>query len=109
MSLMPKHAPAHIARELGELYLREWSKDGAPNRVLLDSDVTVAPTHGNQESSYYHGYYKTHMCTTLWRCLRRRDQPAGHGTLAARQHSCQLYATLSGLKRVVRRLRVAWG
>ncbi len=51
-----------IARELGELYVRERGKDGAPKkRVLLDFDSTDDPTHGDQEGSYYHGYYKTHM------------------------------------------------
>jgi hypothetical protein len=29
--------------------------------VLLDFDSTEDPTHGEQEGSYYHGYYGTRM------------------------------------------------
>jgi Transposase DDE domain group 1 len=50
-----------IARVLFELYLSQREKDGAPQRVLLDFDATDDPTHGEQEGSYYHGYYGQHM------------------------------------------------
>ncbi len=36
-------------------------KDGAPDRMLLDFDATADPTHGEQEGSYYHGYYRQHV------------------------------------------------
>ena len=50
-----------IAEALFELYLKERGKDGAPEKVLLDFDSTDDPTHGEQEGSYYHGYYGQHM------------------------------------------------
>ena len=51
-----------IAHVLFELYLSQREKDGAaPDRVLLDFDSTDDPTHGEQEGSYYHGYYRQHM------------------------------------------------
>ena len=50
-----------MAEVLFELYLEERGKDGAPRRVLLDFDATDDPTHGEQEGSYYHGYYGQHM------------------------------------------------
>ena len=46
-----------IAEALGELYIRERGKGGAPSRVLLDFDATDDPAHGEQEGAYYHGYY----------------------------------------------------
>jgi hypothetical protein len=50
-----------IAREIGEIYVAQRSKEGVPGRVLLDFDSTDDPTHGEQEGSYYHGYYGTRM------------------------------------------------
>jgi hypothetical protein len=47
-----------IAEVLFETYLREREKDGAPKKVLLDFDSTDDPIHGEQEGSYYHGYYR---------------------------------------------------
>jgi len=44
-----------------ETYLSERVKDGAPDRMLLDFDATADPTHGEQEGSYYHGYYRQHV------------------------------------------------
>jgi Transposase DDE domain group 1 len=51
-----------IAQALVKLYIRERMKHGGPpERILLDFDATDDPTHGEQEGSYYHGYYRTHM------------------------------------------------
>lgn len=48
----------HMAEVLFELYLSEREKDGAPEKALLDFDATADPVHGDQEGSYYHGYYR---------------------------------------------------
>lgn len=96
-----------MAETLGELYVRERSKGGVPSRVLLDFDATDDPAHGDQEGSYYHGYYQERilhpllvfdgdtgqLITALLRC---GNTHASRGTLAI-------------LKRIVRRLREAWG
>jgi hypothetical protein len=96
-----------IAREFGELYVRERGKDGAPKRVLLDFDATDDPTHGDQEGSYYHGYYKTHMYHPLVVFDGETNQLITAVLRAGNTHaSC---GALSVLKRVVRRLRQAWG
>src|SRR5215210_1502007 len=50
-----------IAQAIFELYLRERAKDGPPKKVLLDFDATDNPTYGDQEGSYYHGYYRQHI------------------------------------------------
>ncbi|MDP8972528.1 MAG: IS1380 family transposase [Actinomycetota bacterium] len=97
-----------IARELGELYIRERGKEGAPpKRVLLDFDATDAPTHGDQEGSYYHGYYGTHMYHPLVVFDGETDQLIAAVLRAGNTHASR--GALSVLKRVVRRLREAWG
>jgi len=50
-----------ISQVLSELYLRERGKQSTPQKVLLDFDATDDPTHGEQEGSYYHGYYQQHI------------------------------------------------
>ncbi len=95
-----------IARALGELYVRERGKEGAPSRVLLDLDSTDDPTHGEQEGSRYHGYYRQHMYHPLLvfdgatdqlvtAVLRPGNSHAGRGAVAV-------------LKRIVGRLKEAW-
>jgi hypothetical protein len=80
----------HIARALGELYVSERSEGGVPERVLLDFDSTDDPTHGEQEGSYYHGFYKTRMYHPLpFGRLRRGDQPARRCGVAGWQHPRQ--------------------
>jgi hypothetical protein len=96
-----------IAQELGELYIRERGKDGAPQRVLLDFDATDDPTHGEQEGSYYHGYYKTHMYHPLVVFDGETNQLVTAVLRCGNTHASR--GTLSVLKRVVRRLREAWG
>jgi hypothetical protein len=50
-----------IALALGTLYLRERGAAGIPVRIVLDLDSTDDPTHGTQEGTRYHGYYRQHM------------------------------------------------
>src|SRR5262249_20153933 len=52
-----------VARALVALYLQERERvaGGVPTHVLLDLDRTDDPTHGAQEGSSYHGYYRQHM------------------------------------------------
>jgi hypothetical protein len=95
-----------LALALGEVYLRERERGGVPKRVVLDFDGTDDPTHGAQEGSAYHGYYRQHMYHPLLvfdadtdqlvtAVLRRGTAHAGHGALAV-------------LKRVVRAVRARW-
>jgi hypothetical protein len=50
-----------LAVAVGELYLRERERNGVPTQIVLDLDGTDDPTHGQQEGSAYHGYYRHHM------------------------------------------------
>lgn len=95
-----------VAEALGEIYLRERERDGVPTHIVLDLDSTDDPTHGDQEGSAYHGYFRQHMYHPLLvfdgetgqfitAILRPGTAHAGHGALAI-------------LKRLVRRLRERW-
>ncbi len=50
-----------MAQALGEVYIQERGKGGVPKRILLDFDGTDETTHGGQEGSCYHGYYRQHL------------------------------------------------
>ncbi len=95
-----------MAEILFELYLSEREKDGGPERVLVDFDSTDDPTHGDQEGSYYHGYYRQHM----YHPLLVFDGETGH-LLTALLRAGNTHASNSSvalLKRVVKRLRERW-
>ena len=95
-----------IAEALFELYLQQRSKDRPPQKILLDFDATADPTHGEQEGSYYHGYYKQHM----YHPLLVFDGESGHLITAllraGNTHSSRSCVAL--LKRIVARLRGRW-
>jgi DDE family transposase len=95
-----------IAEVLFELYLTQREKDGAPEKVLLDFDATDDPTHGEQEGSYYHGYYRQH----IYHPLLVFDGESGH-LITALLRAGNTHASNSSvalLKRIVTRLRERW-
>jgi len=95
-----------LAVALGQLYLRERERDGVPHHIVLDIDGTDDPTHGQQEGSAYHGYYRQHMLHPLLvfdgethqlitAILRRGNTHGSTGVVAV-------------LKRIVAALRARW-
>jgi hypothetical protein len=50
-----------MAEALFELYVSRREEGGPPKKILLDFDATADPAHGEQEGSYYHGYYEQHI------------------------------------------------
>jgi DDE family transposase len=103
---VPARACYRMAVALGELYIRERRTDGVPHTILLDFDSTDDPTHGEQEGSYYHGYYGTHM----YHPLLVFDGDTGHLiTVVLRPGNTHASrGAVAILKRIVRRLRAAW-
>ena len=95
-----------IAEALLELYLTQRGKDGAPGKILLDFDSTDDPTHGDQEGSYYHGYYKQHM----YHPLLVFDGESGHliSALLRAGNTHGSHSAVALLKRIVARLRHRW-
>ena len=95
-----------MAEALFELYLGERGKEGVPEKILLDFDSTDDPTHGDQEGSYYHGYYGQHM----YHPLLVFDGESGHLITAllraGNTHGSNPAVAL--LKRIVGRLRNRW-
>lgn len=53
-----------LGRWLLKLYLRRLRKR-RPDSIVLDLDGTDDPTHGQQEFSFYHGYYRSHILHPL--------------------------------------------
>lgn len=96
-----------MAEALGELYIRERSKGGAPSRILLDFDATDDPAHGDQEGAYYHGYYQEHILHPLMVFDGDTGQLVTALLRYGNTHASR--GALSILKRLVRRLREAWG
>jgi Transposase DDE domain group 1 len=95
-----------LAEAMGEIYLAEREREGVPTHIVLDLDSTDDPTHGAQEGSGYHGYFRQHMYHPLLvfdgetgqfitAILRPGTAHAGHGALAI-------------LRRLVARLRARW-
>jgi hypothetical protein len=95
-----------LALALVALYLRERGQDGPPQRVLLDCDSTDDPTHGDQEGSAYHGYYRQHM----YHPLRVFDGDTGQLITAILRpgtvHASRFVVLV--LRRLLRLLRTAW-
>jgi hypothetical protein len=112
ISRMENAATRRCCHRIGEilfdLYLTQREKDGAaaPERVLLDFDATADPTHGEQEGSYYHGYYRQHM----YHPLLVFDGHSGH-LVTALLRAGNTHASNSSvavLKRLVVALRERW-
>jgi hypothetical protein len=53
-----------LGRWFVKRYIRRLKKR-RPEKIVLDLDSTDDPTHGQQEFSFYHGYYRTHMLHPL--------------------------------------------
>jgi hypothetical protein len=95
-----------IALVLFELYLSEREREGTPKRILLDFDATDDPTHGEQEGSFYHGYYRQH----IYHPLLVFDGESGHliTTLLRAGNTHASNSSVAILKRIVSRLRERW-
>ena len=96
-----------MAQAIFELYLSERAEDGAaPKRVLLDFDATADPSHGDQEGSYYHGYYEQH----IYHPLVVFDGESGHliGALLRRGNTHSSNSSVALLRRIVGSLRERW-
>jgi DDE family transposase len=95
-----------IAAALGEIYIEQRAKGGVPERILLDFDSTDDPTHGEQEGSYYHGYYGQHMYHPLLVFDGESGQLVTAVLRPGNTHASR--SAVAILKRVVARLRRAW-
>ena len=95
-------ANAAISKLLVELFVESFDKP--PAELILDFDATDDPTHGRQEGSFFHGYYKNYCFLPLYVFCGER-LPASYlrpSNIDAAKNSRAL------LKLLVKRLRQAW-
>jgi hypothetical protein len=95
-----------IAGALGELYIASRGKDGVPKKILLDFDATDDPTHGDQEQSYYHGYFREHIYHPLLVFDGDTGQLISAVLRAGNAHASR--STVAILRRIVGLLRSSW-
>src|SRR4051812_3372890 len=95
-----------LALALGEVYLRERERDGTPPHIVLDIDGTDDPTHGQQEGSAYHGYYRQHMLHPLLIFDGQTHQLITAVLRPGNTHGST--GVVAVLTRVVRALRTRW-
>lgn len=95
-----------LAYALAEVYRRHRAGRGQPRHLLLDLDSTDDPTHGEQEGTAYHGYYRQHMYHPL---LIFDGQTHQLITAVLRPGNAHASAgVVAILKRLVRLLRTWW-
>ena len=86
-------------------YVEKRKGRPAPGEIVLDIDSTDDPTHGQQEFSFFHGYYDQHMYHPLL-CY------AGNGELLAvllrPGNAAAADDAVGELRRILRRLRQTW-
>jgi hypothetical protein len=95
-----------LAVALAAVYLRERERRGPPARVLLDLDGTADPTHGKQEGTAYHGYFRQHMYHPLLIFDGDTDQLITAVLRPGNAHGAR--GAVAVLKRLVRALRQRW-
>ncbi len=95
-----------LAVALGEIYLRERERDGTPTHLVLDLDGTDDPTHGAQEGSAYHGYYRQHMYHPLLVFDGGTDQLITAVLRPGTVHASQ--GVVAILQRIVTTVRARW-
>jgi hypothetical protein len=95
-----------LAVALGELYLQERGRAGAPTDIIIDIDSTDDPTHGQQEGTAFHGYYGQYMYHPLLLFDGQTDQLI---TAVLRPGTVHASAGMVAvLRRVVRAIRQRW-
>ncbi len=96
-----------LAEALLTVYLAARERQmGPPTHLLLDLDGTDDPTHGDQEGSAYHGYYRQHMYHPLLIFDGETDQLLTAVLRPGTVHASR--GVVAVLKRLVRRLRTRW-
>jgi hypothetical protein len=101
-----RRACYRLAVALGQRYLRERERNGVPSHIVLDLDGTDDPTHGAQEGSAYHGYYRQHMLHPLLVFDGTTGQLITAVLRPGNSHGST--GVVAVLKRVVRALRERW-
>jgi hypothetical protein len=87
--------------EIEEQYVRSFTE--APDVIVLDIDSTDDPTHGQQQLSFFHGYYDHHMYHPLVIFDGERGQLVSVVLRPGNVHAAR--GAMGVLRRVIRRLK----
>lgn len=98
-----RRACYRLAQALGQLYLQERERGDVPSHILLDLEGTDDPTHGDQEGSPYHGYYRQHTYHPLLIFDGDTDQLVTAVLRPGTVHASR--GVVAILKRIVRAIR----
>ena len=101
-----RRACYQLAYALLAIYLQERARDGAPSHLVLDLDSTDDPTHGRQQGTAYHGYYRQHMYHPLLIFGGETGQLITALLRPGNAHASQ--GVVAVLKRLLPRLRAQW-
>jgi hypothetical protein len=101
-----RRACYQLAQTLMAIYLRERERDGVPTHIVLDLDGTDDPTHGDQEGTAYHGYFRQHMYHPLLVFDGGTDQLIAAMLRPDNAHGSQ--GVVAILKRLVAALCARW-
>jgi Transposase DDE domain group 1 len=101
-----RRACYRLALALVAVYQRERERGGVPRRILLDLDGTDDPTHGDQEGSAYHGYFRQHMYHPLLVFDGDTDQLITAVLRPGNAHAS--WGVVAILKRLVAAFRQRW-
>jgi hypothetical protein len=90
-----------VLREIEEQYMRSFPQD--PEVIVLDIDSTDDPTHGQQQLTFFHGYYDQHM----YHPLLIFDGESGQLVSAVLRpgHAHAARGAMGGLRRLMSRLK----
>jgi len=87
-----------------ELYLK--THPGPRKVIVLDMDATDDPTHGQQQLSFFHGYYEEHMYHPLLVFDGRDGFPLAAVLRPGNTHAS--HRALAVLKRLIKKLKKAY-
>jgi len=87
--------------EIEEQYVRSFTEP--PAVIVLDIDSTDDPTHGQQQLSFFHGYYDQHMYHPLLIFDGERGQLVSAVLRPGNAHAAR--GAMGVLRRIIRRLK----
>ena len=87
--------------EIEEQYVRSFAE--APDGIVLDIDSTDDPTHGQQQLSFFHGYYAQHMYHPLMSFDGERGQLVSVVLRPGNVHAAR--GAMGVLRRIIQRLK----
>ena len=90
-----------VLREIEEQYVRSFTP--APEVIVLDIDSTDDPTHGQQQLSFFHGYYDHHMYHPLLLFDGESGQLVSAVLRPGNAHAAR--GAMGVLRRIIRRLK----